>query len=174
MINRYRGKVSDNFIEYDIPTHQNTEHGIALNIPRKWKKSKSSAINNALKSIDHLSSKQFQLELDLIYDNVNVNMYDENISKQIRSCLDPYKSIKNDLRHSIFIGCNWVKLKRPYSKFSTIQTHFDRFDDCNNKIINEKISKTTLKKENLKFFIMPFKDIIEFKESFIEKLRNEQ
>ena len=33
MINRYRGKVSDNFIEYDIPTHQNTEHGIALNIP---------------------------------------------------------------------------------------------------------------------------------------------
>ena len=37
MINRYRGKVSDNFIEYDIPTHQNNEHGIALNIPMIWK-----------------------------------------------------------------------------------------------------------------------------------------
>ena len=140
----------------------------------KMEKSKSSAINNALKSIDNLSSKQFELELDLIHDNAFTNMYDENISKKIRSCLNPYAPIKSDLRHSIFIGCDWVKMKHRYSKFSTIQTHFDRFDDCNNKLIDKKISNTTLKKENLKFFIMPFKNITKFKKSFIEKLRNEQ
>ena len=38
MTNLYRDKVPDNFVKYDIPTHQNNEHGIALNIPKIWKK----------------------------------------------------------------------------------------------------------------------------------------
>ena len=40
----------------------------------KMEKSKSNAINNAFKSINNLSSEQFQLELDLIHDHVVANI----------------------------------------------------------------------------------------------------
>lgn len=134
------------------------------------------AIDSAINSIESLDGKQEDLEFDIITKNIDRSKF-EKFTDKILDYLNPYSENKENMKrsHPIFIGYNWEILedltRRGNSSLSDyLKLEYDKsLNDYSNRI-TQKISSSKAIDKNFEFFVIPFKNVTDFRKMFLEML----
>ena len=126
--------------------------------------------------VEHEAVQKFEIELAT--SNVSDDIPQE-IKKVILDYLDPYKSDLSDFKtiHAIFLGYQWDVLKTNEITvknlvYDSIKKEFIEEIKTYVKEIENLISKNNkLENKNFVFFVIPFRDLEEFRSKFQEEIK---
>ena len=126
-------------------------------------------VKEAIQSID-VSSSQYDLELDLIRDQIDMGRYSKKLSDEIIEYVDPLsdKTIEHK-SYPIFIGWNWEFLKKN-NDISTIIKEYKKFEITCTEYLQVEASNIN---KIIQFYMLPFRDIDRVRKQFLDMLRKE-
>jgi len=134
------------------------------------------AVDSAVNSIENFQDNQIDVEFDIISKNIDRSKF-EMFTDQILEYLNPYTSNKENMKISypILICHNWEALqdltKREEKSLSEyLKNEFtNSFEKYANKI-TQKISESKVNDKTFEVFIIPFRDVKDFRKLFLEML----
>lgn len=136
----------------------------------------TSALDEAIESVEKLNDGQMNIELDLISKQIDRGKFDSYADELIK-LLDPYEPNKENLQTAfpVFIGYDWNVLddlsKRNGKSLSEyLNEKYSEAQPSYSKHMSEKIAKSKVKDKAFRFFIIPFKNVAEFRKMFVERV----
>ncbi len=138
------------------------------------------AVKKALNDIKKFGGEKEKLELDLVSSYIDDSKFD-SFTNEIVDLISPYSKSKNkeNVRktNSIFIGHDWKGFKLPYSNGEIkladfLKTNYQKLHEQLfpkvTSLVSSEIGDNT---KTFNFYIMPFRDVGEFRNKFREELK---
>ncbi len=136
----------------------------------------SSALNSAIDSLINFDDKQEDVEINLISANIDRSKFEHHAGKII-DYLDPYNENKEQLKttQSIFIGYDWdllADLKRRGNRHLSdyLKDEYVACQEDYSNQIKEKVSSSEVHDKTFDFYVLPFRSVEDFRNSFLEML----
>ncbi len=158
--------------------HIGVEDGIILYYGEsKMHKNFQSGLSSAISSFEDFSEnrKKKKIEVDLISSFIDEGKFGK-YTHFITNMVNPYYVNKENFeeRNAVFLGYNWDLLCNPQNRGSLTEFLKENFIPLQNRI-GKRILKSIqasqkIKKQHFSFYLIPFKDVAEFREMFNREL----
>ena len=129
------------------------------------------AVTNAINSIIDMKSEQKKLEFRMIRDDIDESKFD-SFTEELMTYVNPYinNPTPKKISHPIFIGYEWNTIQILEQSSQLLQQILPKYDEDiikKSKIIKEKIKSDI----QMDFFIIPFKNVENFRKEFNKMLK---
>lgn len=144
----------------------------------KMYKNFDEGMREAVNTLENFNDEKEEEDLNLVSSYIDNSKFDKYADKII-DLISPYKGNKENLSkaNSVFIGYNWDVLSNcsehkgrelgNYLKSEYIKSHKELFRKTKDRITKAKNTDG----RSFNFYILPFKDIDEFRQNFLKELK---